>query len=169
MPARPGSPRCVPAFSWEDRLSILGTRVLRSEDPQFLTTGATYTEDLVDERLTGALHATFVRSPIAAAKILSIDTSAALEAPGVVAVITGDDINDVPVAAPPMPMFPAPMAQPLLAKGVVRFVGESVAVVLTEEAYQGEDAAELVDVDYEPADGRGGSARRSRRRRPALP
>ncbi len=109
-----------------------------------------YTEDLVDERLTGALHATFVRSPIAAAKILSIDASAALEAPGVVAVITGDDINDVPVAAPPMPMFPAPMSQPLLAKGVVRFVGESVAVVLTEEAYQGEDAAELVDVDYEP-------------------
>ena len=131
-------------------MSILGTRVLRSEDPQFLTTGAVYTEDLVDERLTGALHATFVRSPIAAAKILSIDASAALEAPGVVAVITGDDINDVPVAAPPMPMFPAPMAQPLLAKGVVRFVGESVAVVLTEEAYQGEDAAELVDVDYEP-------------------
>ncbi len=131
-------------------MSILGTRVLRSEDPQFLTTGATYTEDLVDERLTGALHATFVRSPIAAAKITSIDASAALEAPGVVAVITGDDINDVPAAAPPFPMFPAQMGQPLLAKGSVRFVGEAVAVVLTEEAYQGEDAAELVDVEYEP-------------------
>jgi carbon-monoxide dehydrogenase large subunit len=134
----------------EDRLSILGTRVLRSEDPQFLTTGATYTEDLVDDRLTGALHATFVRSPIAAAKILSIDVSAALEAPGVVAVVTGEEINDVPTATPAMPMFPAQMGQPLLAKGVVRFVGEAVAVVLTEEAYQGEDAAELVDVDYEP-------------------
>ncbi len=131
-------------------MSILGTRVLRSEDPQFLTTGATYTEDLVDERLTGALHATFVRSPIAAAKIASIDASAALEAPGVVAVVTGDDINDVPAAAPPFPMFPAQMGQPLLAKGVVRFVGEAVAVVLTDEAYQGEDAAELVDVEYEP-------------------
>ncbi len=131
-------------------MSILGTRVLRSEDPQFLTTGATYTEDLVDDRLTGALHATFVRSPIAAAKILSIDVSAALEAPGVVAIITGDDIDDVPPPAPPMPMFPAPMGQPLLAKDVVRYVGQAVAVVLTEEPYQGEDAAELVDVDYDP-------------------
>ncbi|MGZ4505588.1 MAG: xanthine dehydrogenase family protein molybdopterin-binding subunit [Nocardioidaceae bacterium] len=140
----------APAVSWEDRLSILGTRVLRSEDPLFLTTGATYTEDLVDERLTGALHATFVRSPIAAAKILSIDVSAALEAPGVVAVFTGDEIDDVPAAVPSMPMFPAQMGQPLLAKGVVRYVGQPVAVVLTEDPYQGEDAAELVDVDYEP-------------------
>jgi aerobic carbon-monoxide dehydrogenase large subunit len=131
-------------------LSILGTRVLRSEDPQFLTVGATYTEDLVDERLAGALHATYVRSPIASAKILSIDASAALAAPGVVAVFTGDEIVDVPAPAPPMPMFPAQMGQPLLAKGVVRYVGEAVAVVLTEQPYQGEDAAELVDVDYEP-------------------
>ena len=133
-------------------MSILGTRVMRSEDPLFLTVGATYTEDLVDDRLTGALTATFVRSPIAAAKIVSIDASAALEMPGVVAVFTADDLTDVPAQAPPFPMYPAVMGQPLLATGVVRFVGEPVAVVLTEEAYQGEDAAELVDVDYDPLD-----------------
>ena len=137
-------------LSWEDRLSILGTRVLRSEDPQFLTTGATYTEDLVDERLSGALHATFVRSPIAAATIVSIDASAALESPGVVAVFTAADLTDLPAPTAAMPMFPATMAQPLLATDVVRYVGETVAVVLTEDPYQGEDAAELVDVEYEP-------------------
>ncbi len=132
-------------------MSILGTRVMRTEDPLFLTAGATYTEDLVDDRLTGALHATFVRSPIAAATIASIDVSAALEAPGVVAVITADDM-DLATPPPGMPMYPPTMGQPLLAKGVVRYVGEPVAVVLTEEIYQGEDAAELVEVDYDPLD-----------------
>ena len=131
-------------------MSILGTRVKRTEDPQFLTVGATYTEDLVDDRLTGALHATFIRSPIAHATILSIDTQAALAMPGVVAVLTAEDLTALPTQTPPMPMYPADMGQPLLASGAVRYVGEAVAVVLTEEAYQGEDAAELVDVDYDP-------------------
>ncbi len=131
-------------------MSILGTRVMRSEDPLFLTAGAIYTEDLVDDRLSGALHATFVRSPIASATIVSIDTAAALELPGVVAVLTAEDLTDLPAPAPPFPMYPAEMGQPLLARGVVRYVGEPVAVVLTQEAYQGEDAAEQVDVDYDP-------------------
>jgi aerobic carbon-monoxide dehydrogenase large subunit len=130
-------------------MSILGTRVVRVEDPLFLTRGAVYTDDLVDDRLAGALHATFVRSPAAHARIASIDTSAAAEAPGVVAVLTADDLGDVPEQQPMMPAYPAAMAQPLLARGTVRFVGEPVAVVLTEERYQGEDAAELVSVDYE--------------------
>ncbi|SOC49557.1 carbon-monoxide dehydrogenase large subunit [Blastococcus aggregatus] len=129
--------------------SILGTRVLRTEDPGFLTTGAVYTDDLVDERLAGALHVTFVRSPAAHARITGIDTSAAAGMPGVVAVLTADDL-DAPAQRPAMPMYPKPMVQPLLARDVVRFVGEPVAVVLTEELYQGEDAAELVSVDYEP-------------------
>jgi carbon-monoxide dehydrogenase large subunit len=130
-------------------MSILGTRVVRTEDPLFLTRGAVYTDDLVDDRLAGALHATFVRSPVAHARITSIDTSAAAEAPGVVAVLTADDLGDVPEQRPAMGAYPAAMAQPLLARGVVRFVGEPVAVVLTEQRYQGEDAAELVAVDYE--------------------
>jgi aerobic carbon-monoxide dehydrogenase large subunit len=131
-------------------VSILGTRVLRTEDPGFLTVGAIYTSDVVDERLAGACHVFFVRSPVAHARIRSIDASAALGAPGVAAVFTGADLADLPPLAPPMPgMINERMGQPLLARDVVRFVGEPVAVVVTEEPYLGEDAAELVDTDYE--------------------
>jgi carbon-monoxide dehydrogenase large subunit len=132
------------------RGSILGTRVERLEDPEFLTTGATYTEDLVDERLAGALRATFVRAPIAHARIVSIDTSAAEQAEGCVAVITAADLTDVPAQSPVIPSYPGEMAQPLLATGTVRFVGEQVAMVLTDSRYTGEDIAELVEVDYDP-------------------
>ena len=75
-------------------MSILGTRVLRTEDPGFLTTGAVYTEDVQDERLAGACYVHFVRSTVAHANILSIDTSAAQDADGVVAVYTGKDLAD---------------------------------------------------------------------------
>jgi carbon-monoxide dehydrogenase large subunit len=132
------------------RGSILGTRVQRTEDPGFLTRGAVYTDDLVDDRLAGAVRATFVRSPVAHARILSIDTSAAAAADAVVTVLTAGDLGEVPDQRPGMPMYPAAMAQPLLATDVVRFVGEPVAVVLTEDRYTGEDAAELVVVEYEP-------------------
>jgi aerobic carbon-monoxide dehydrogenase large subunit len=115
--------------------SILGTRVRRVEDPAFLTTGAVYTEDLVDERLDGAVWVTFVRSPIAHARIVSIDTGAALEVDGCVAVVIATDLVDVPEQRPMLPMFPAVMAQPLLAREVVRFVGEPVAAVLTDSRY----------------------------------
>jgi carbon-monoxide dehydrogenase large subunit len=132
------------------RGSILGTRVLRTEDPGFLTRGAVYTDDLVDDRLAGAVRVTFVRSPVAHARIVSVDTSAAAQAPGVVAVLTADDLAGTPDQRPMMPMYPPAMVQPLLATGVVRFVGEPVAAVVTEGGYAGEDAAELVAVDYEP-------------------
>ena len=85
-------------------MSILGTRVVRIEDPKFLTTGGTYTDDLVDEALTGALHLTFVRSAAAHGRILGIDTSAALQAPGVVAVITGADLTELTPIPPAMPL-----------------------------------------------------------------
>lgn len=129
-------------------MSILGTRVLRTEDPAFLTRGGVYTEDVVDERLAGAAHVFFVRSPVAHARISSVDVGAALKAPGVIAAFAGSDIDLPPV----QPMLPgiAQMPQPLLARDVVRLVGEPVAVVVTEDAYQGEDAVELVDVDYDP-------------------
>ena len=130
--------------------SILGTRVERLEDAEFLTTGAVYTEDVRDERLTGALVMTVVRSPIAHARIVAIDSSAALEVAGCVAVFTAADITDLASQTPALPDYPAGMAQPLLATGTVRFVGEPVAAVLTDARYQGEDAAELVDVEYEP-------------------
>jgi carbon-monoxide dehydrogenase large subunit len=130
-------------------VSILGTRVLRTEDPRFLTSGGVYTEDVVDERLDGACHVFFVRSPVAHARILSVDVSAALEAPGVIAAFTGADLADLPLVKP-SPMFNPQMTRSVLPADKVRYVGEPVAVVVTEQAYQGEDAMELVDVDYDP-------------------
>ena len=129
-------------------MSILGTRVLRTEDPRFLTSGGVYTEDVVDARLTGAYHVFFVRSPVAHAKILGIDPSAALAAPGVVAVFTAADLDDVPAISPP-PTMNKHMSRPILASDKVLHVGDPVAVVVTEQPYQGEDAVELVDVDYD--------------------
>ena len=128
-------------------VSILGTRVIRTEDPRFLTTGGVYTDDM---RLPGACHVHFVRSAVAHARIRSVDVSAALEAPGVIAAFTGADLAGLPVPDPPMAgMINAQMGQPLLAAGVVRYVGEPVAAVVTEQRYQGEDAGDLVDVDYD--------------------
>ncbi len=130
-------------------MSILGTRVLRTEDPRFLTTGGVYVEDLVDDRLDGACHVFFVRSPVAHARVNLIDVSAALGAPGVVAVFTGTDLADLPAIPASGPMNKR-MLQRLLATDKVRHVGEPVAVVVVEEPYQGEDALELVAVDYDP-------------------
>ena len=131
-------------------MSILGTRVLRTEDPRFLTTGGVYTEDLTDERLAGACHVFFVRSPVAHARIGRIDASAALAAPCVLAVYTAADLADLPTIEPLMAgTVNATMTRPLLATDKVRFVGEPVAAVVTEHLYEGEDAVELVDVDYD--------------------
>ena len=131
-------------------MSILGTRVVRTEDPLFLTRGAVYTDDLTDERLAGALHVTFVRSQVAHGRVLSVDTSAALEAPGVVAVVTAADISDLSPIPPGFPFIDERVTRDWLAKDTVRFVGDLIAVVLTEERYQGEDAAEMVVVDIDP-------------------
>ena len=132
-------------------MSILGTRVLRTEDPRFLTTGGVYTEDLTDDRLAGACHVFFVRSPVAHAKITGIDLSAALASPGVVAAFTGADLADMPSIEPMMSgVLNAKMISRPLTTDKVRFVGDAVAVIVTEDAYQGEDAVELVDVDYDP-------------------
>ena len=132
-------------------MSILGTRVLRTEDPGFLSTGAVYTEDVQDERLAGACYVHFVRSTVAHARIAAIDTSAAKDAEGVIAVYTAADLaaDGLKPLRPPVPSMNQAMLQPLLASDTVRFVGEPVAAVVTEEMYQGEDAIELVDVDYE--------------------
>lgn len=126
--------------------SILGNRVLRKEDPKFLTTGGIYVDDMLDESLlAGAGHVTYVRSTLAHGRILSIDTSAALEMPGVLAVYTAEDLGLQPVPSD----FNPTIARGHLAIEKVRFVGEPVAVVITEERQQGEDAAEQVVIDYD--------------------
>ena len=140
-------------------MSILGTRVLRTEDPRLLTAGGVYVDDLTTPELAGAARVTFVRSPIAHAVITGIDTTAARAAPGVVAVLTAADLDDLPpppedsgltgTEGAPLPLG-GPWAEPLFAVDRVRFAGEPVAMVLTDDQYQGEDAAELVSVDYEP-------------------
>ncbi len=141
-------------------MSILGTRVVRTEDPRLLTVGGTYVDDLRVPELADAARVTFVRSPIAHARITGLDTTAAREAPGVVAVLTIQDMDDLVPPPPPEPGAevaegaPLPLggvwSEPLLAVDRVRYVGEPVAMVITNDSYQGEDAAELVSVDYEP-------------------
>ena len=127
-------------------MSILGNRVQRKEDPSLLTGGATYVDNLP---LAGAAYVTYVRSTMAHARIASIDVDEARSAPGVIGVFTAADV-DLPPMTPTIPMLDQTMTRPYLADGVVRFVGDLVAAVVTEERYQGEDAAEMVFVDYEP-------------------
>src|SRR5438045_7238475 len=126
--------------------SILGNRVVRKEDPKFLTVGGTYLADLEEPRLEGAVYATYARSAMAHARINSIDTSEAAGMPGVVAVYTGADLG---LEHAPSPFNPG-VKRTLLATDVVRYVGEPLAVVLSETPQAGEDAVELVVVDYDP-------------------
>ncbi|HEX5117033.1 MAG TPA: xanthine dehydrogenase family protein molybdopterin-binding subunit [Pseudonocardiaceae bacterium] len=123
-------------------MSLMGTRVVRIEDQKLITSGGVYVDDLREPLLNGAAHAVFVRSPLAHARILGVDASAAREAPGVVAVFTAADLDITKDDDPRM--------EPWLAGEKVRYVGEPVALVLTDHRYQLADAAELVDVDYDP-------------------
>ena len=127
-------------------MSILGTRVVRVEDPRFLTGQGTYIANLP---LEGAVHVSYVRSSMAHARILSIDTSEAEAMPGVLHVWTAKDIDLVPAKAD-MRMLNQAMTFPFLAIDTVRYVGDLVAMVISEEKAQGVDAAEAVIVDYEP-------------------
>ncbi len=126
--------------------------VTRKEDQRLLTGLGRYVDDIAPK---DALHAFFLRSPMAHAEIASLDASAAREAPGVAAVITGEEL------AAEIPNFVAAGAvknrdgsdgaqpeRPILAVGKVRHVGEAVAVVLAETLAQARDAAELIEVDY---------------------
>src|SRR5204862_973289 len=105
-----------------------------------------------DLRLPGLVHATILRSPHAHARIRGIDTSAAKAMTGVVAVLTGADVNDacgaVPCAAA-IPDLKAPR-HTALAGDRVYFVGHAVAVVVATDPYVARDAVEAIDVDYEP-------------------
>ena len=126
----------------------VGQRFKRKEDPRLIQGLSHYTDDL---RLPGLLHCAIVRSPFANAKIQSINTDTARSQPGVVAVVTAADFADkgpVPCAIQ-MPDLKVPK-HPFLATGQVRYVGEPVAAVVAEDAYTARDAAEMIQVDYEP-------------------
>jgi aerobic carbon-monoxide dehydrogenase large subunit len=127
--------------------SILGNRVLRREDPAMLMGQATFIDNLA---LPDGAWVSFARSQMAHARVLSIDTAAVRAMPGVIEVITADDLDlgNMPVDVPALAK--ANMPRPFLASGVVRYVGEPLVVIVTETRAQGEDAVEAVVVDYDP-------------------
>ncbi len=127
----------------------IGKALKRKEDPRLIQGLAHYVDDV---RLPEMHYASFVRSPYAHARIRSIDTSKAQQAPGVVLVLTGEDlrgaVGPVPCAAQIPDMKPA--TRLVLAQGKVRFVGEAVAMVVADDRYAARDAVDLIEVDYEP-------------------
>src|SRR4051794_10223949 len=110
--------------------SILGHRVLRREDPAMLTSGGSYVDDLDTRELAGARFVHFLRSSVAHARF-TLDLSDAREAPGVVAIVTAAEL-DLPDLVPDRPID-GTMVRPVLARDTVRFVGEPIAAIITEE------------------------------------
>ncbi len=135
----------------------VGQSVKRTEDIRFVTGQGQYTDDL---RFPNETYAAFLRSPQAHAKITSIDISAAKAAPGVVEVLTQDDVDatgakTMPCMAPIRSRDGTPTkmtAKPLLAKSGVTFVGEAIAMVIAETYAQAKDAVELIAVEFESLD-----------------
>ncbi len=133
----------------------VGQRITRNEDPRLLTGQALFVDDV---HLPGMLHAAFLRSDYAHARILSIDASAARQRPGVVAVYTAADMGDFWKPGPLL--VPAPTSVPgavfhkrtqiPLAKDKVRHMGEPIAVVIAESRYLAEDALADIVVEFEP-------------------
>ena len=133
----------------------LGQSVTRIEDAALVQGAGRYTDDF---ELAGAAHACILRSPHAHASVVNIDTAAAREAPGVLAVLTGadaaaDGLGDIPCLVPVTNIDGTPRAdtpRPVLARGRVRHVGDPVALVVAETLAQAKDAAELIEIEYEP-------------------
>jgi aerobic carbon-monoxide dehydrogenase large subunit len=132
------------------RPKMIGTRVERREDFRLLTGQGKFLDDL--DMADDTYEAAFLRSPHGHARIVGIDTSAALDVPGVIGVFTGEDIR------PMMKPLPAKVAHPdlqeiprlAMALDAVHYAGEPVAVVVATSRYIAEDAADLIEVDYEP-------------------
>lgn len=132
--------------------AILGAPIKRREDPRLITGQATYVDDI---KLNGMLHMTVLRSPYGHARITRLDTTAASQLPGVVAVYTAKDlrgkVGQIPVAAPLPPRITKGMGRRgPLAEDKVRFYGDPVAIVVAENRYIARDALDLIDIDYEP-------------------
>jgi carbon-monoxide dehydrogenase large subunit len=124
----------------------IGHRVRRKEDDRFIRGKGSYLDDF---KLPGMLHMAILRSPYAHAAIKGIDTSAAAELPGVVAVVTGELMAQHNLAWMPTLSYDT---QAVLATDKVRFQGQEVAAVIAEDPYIAKDALELIAVDYEPLD-----------------
>ncbi len=133
----------------------IGKRVVRNEDPRLLTGQAQFVDDV---QFPGMLHAAFLRSEYAHARVLKVDVSKAREYPGVVAVFTAEDMGRDWFPGPPL-VSPPPTVKDVifhsrrqvpLVKDKVRHAGEAVAVVIAESRYIAEDAAEQIEVEYEP-------------------
>jgi carbon-monoxide dehydrogenase large subunit len=145
----------------------VGRSIRRVEDPRLLVGAGQFLDDLPRD---GVLHAAFVRSPHAHARIVSIDTSAAEALGGVVLALTGAEIADqagpmrVEVTAP----WHRATTRPHLAVDRVRFAGEAVALIVAESRYLAEDALELIDVEYEPLEVAGSVAQALESGAPAL-
>jgi 2-furoyl-CoA dehydrogenase large subunit len=126
----------------------VGRSVLRFEDEALLRGEGRFIDDLAP--VPGTRHAAVVRSPFAHARIVRLDPSAATKAPGVVGVLTGEDV--VAMSRPFPSGIDSPVPHYSAAHETVRYVGEPIAVVVARDRYLAEDAAELVDVEYEPLD-----------------
>jgi carbon-monoxide dehydrogenase large subunit len=133
---------------------FIGKRITRNEDPRLLTGQALFVDDIV---IPGMLHAAFLRSDYAHARISSIDASAARERAGVVAIFTAEDMGDDWEPGPPL-VSPPPTVKDVtfysrrqapLAKGTVHHAGEAVAVVIATSRYIAEDAAEDIVIEYD--------------------
>src|SRR5438445_6099625 len=122
----------------------LGHSVKRKEDDRFIRGKGSYIDDI---KLPGMLHMAILRSPMAHARIRSIDTSKASALPGVVAVVTGELMAQHNLAWMPTLSYDT---QAVLVTDKVRYQGQEVAAVVAETAYIAKDALELIDVDYEP-------------------
>ena len=125
---------------------LFGKSIKRKEDPALIAGTGRFVEDV---RLPGELAAAFVRSPYARAGINSIDGSAALAMPGVHAVYTIEDVRHL---GPLLAQVAVGTLKPLLGDGQVRHVGEAVAMVVADDKYLARDAADAVEVDYDPMD-----------------
>jgi carbon-monoxide dehydrogenase large subunit len=135
--------------------TLIGQRVLRNEDARLLTGQAQFVDDV---EIPGLLHAAFLRSDHAHARLLGLDVSAARQRPGVVAVFTAEDMGDDWQPGPPL-VSPPPTAKDVifysrrqvpLVKDKIRHAGEAIAVVIAENRYIAEDAIEDIVVNVEP-------------------
>ena len=133
---------------------LFGARVKRLEDPALLAGRGRFVDDV---KLPGVLHACFVRSPHAHARLRGIDIKPAMNVPGVHTVLTAEDLPE-PMRSEPMPMLlPNPAitvarTQMVLARDEVHYVGQPVAVVIADSRYIAEDAAALLIVNYDLLD-----------------